>query len=213
MIIGKRIKYLREMKNYTQEELAKSANTSKQNIYKYENGIITNIPSDKIEAIAKYLDVSPSYLMGWEDHPKNFILDHPDLRPITKKTFPLIGTIACGQPITTEENIECYIEADQDIDANYCLLCKGDSMIGAGINDGDVVFVREQPDVENGQIAAVLIDNEATLKRVNKNVPGFLILRAENPSFDDIVIDLSKCTDDDHIRILGKAVMFQRWLG
>lgn len=138
---------------------------------------------------------------------KDLVHKYPDnVFPIEKKKFPLIGEIACGEPILAEEHFEGYVESGADIDADFCIKARGDSMVNIRILDGDIVFVRKQPDVENGEIAAVLIDNEATLKRVNKNVPGFLQLMPENPDYEPIVINLKEPTE---IRIMGKAVAFQ----
>ena len=117
---------------------------------------------------------------------------------------PVVGTVAAGQPILAEENIEDYIKLDKDIPADFALRCKGDSMINDRIFDGDIVYIRQQPDVENGEIAAVLIDNEATLKRVYK-YPHRIELRAANPTIQPF-----EYSEDEMktVRILGKAVAF-----
>lgn len=137
---------------------------------------------------------------GWEEQ--------EEIKNLTKipkmESIPILGTIACGEPILAEENIEGYFNMEKDLKADFCLYCKGDSMINARIYDGDLVFIKKQPDVEDGEIAAVLIDNEATLKRVYK-VPGRIILRAENPTFKPIEL---KEEDMKDIRIIGKAVGF-----
>lgn len=118
--------------------------------------------------------------------------------------IPLVGTIACGSPILAEENIIEYLKVDARLHADFALICKGDSMVNARIFDGDLVYIKQQPDVDNGQIAAVQIDDSATLKRVYK-YPNKVVLRAENPQYQDIII-----TEDDHqeVRILGRAVFF-----
>jgi repressor LexA len=124
--------------------------------------------------------------------------------PVYEKRVPLLGTIACGIPIFAEENVEDYILCPEKTNADFCLYCKGDSMIGARINDGDIVYIKSQPDVSNGEIAAVLIDDEATLKRVYK-YPGKLVLKPENSEYQPLVFiddELSK------IKILGKAISF-----
>ncbi len=123
--------------------------------------------------------------------------------PSTKKV-PLLGTIACGEPILANENIEMYIRVDESIPADFALKCKGDSMINARIFDGDIVYIRQQPDVDDGDIAAVLIGDEATLKKVRK-FPNKLVLCACNPMYDDFEY---KNEQLDKIRILGKAVAF-----
>ena len=123
--------------------------------------------------------------------------------PKTKKV-PLLGTIACGEPILAEENIDEYIDMDESIDADFCLRCKGDSMINARINDGDIVYIRQQPRVEHGQIAAVLVDDEATLKRVYL-YEDYITLKPENPAYEPKSYFGERMND---IRILGKAVAF-----
>jgi repressor LexA len=210
MSIGYRIKELRESKKVTQTELAERIGTSKQNIYKYETGVITNIPSDRIEAIAEFFHVSPAYLMGWEDDKTNtvdeLINQYDNIKRIQKKKFPLLGEIACGEPIYADEDKESYVMADMDIDADFCLTAKGDSMINARIYDGDIVFIKKMSIVANGDIAAVIIDDEATLKRVyyypKKNK---LVLQAENPKYEPFVYLNEEL---EQIRILGKAVYF-----
>ena len=116
----------------------------------------------------------------------------------------LIRKIASGTPIFAEENVEGYAELDIRVKADFALRCHGDSMINAHIFDGDLVFIRKQPDVENGEIAAVVIDGEATLKRVYK-YPNRLELRPENPLFPVMQYEGAEL---DTIRIIGKAVSF-----
>lgn len=118
--------------------------------------------------------------------------------------IPLLGNIACGVPITAEENIEDYVAAPIGCNANFALRCKGDSMINARICDGDIVFIRSQPDCENGEIAAVLIGDEATLKRVYK-YPDAITLMPENSSYPPLVY---RNEELNTIKILGKAVGF-----
>ena len=124
-----------------------------------------------------------------------------DDRPV--RTVPLVGTIACGIPIFAEENVEDYIALPDGVQADFCLRCRGDSMIGARICDGDIVFIRQQPDVHDGEIAAVLIGEEATLKRVYKIGRNRLELRAENPTFPVMRFEGESLSE---ISILGKAV-------
>lgn len=162
---GERIKKRREQIGLTQVALADMIGESKQTIYKYETGIVTNIPSDKIELIAKALRVQPEWIMGWTDTESVEI--PPGFEPPPKmRKVPLIGEIACGEPILAEQNIEDYLDVPEEVHCDFLLRCKGDSMIDAGIQSGDVVFVRIQETVENGEIAAVRIGDEATLKRV-----------------------------------------------
>lgn len=118
--------------------------------------------------------------------------------------IPLMGTIPCGKPILADENIEEYIEIPKHIKADFALSCKGDSMINARIFDGDIVYIRQQDTVENGDIAAVLIENEATLKRV-KLYPDRIILEPENPLYDPFVY---RGEEMNNVRVLGKAIAF-----
>lgn len=159
---GERIRYRREQLGISQTALADQIGESKQTVYKYENGIISNIPSDKIEAIATALKISPSWIMGWGN---DDIATPPGLEPLPEMaTVPLIGDIACGTPITAEQNVVDRIGVPAAWRADYALTCHGDSMVPK-IQDGDIVCVRCQPTVENGEIAVVLINGEATLKR------------------------------------------------
>lgn len=122
---------------------------------------------------------------------------------------PLVGSIACGEPITAEENIEDYVDVPENVHCDFCLRCKGDSMIDAGIHDGDVVYIHIQPQVENGQIAAVRIDGEATLKRVFWNEQTqTLQLLAENRNFAPLVYTGPIL---DTVQIEGKAVGYTHW--
>ena len=123
----------------------------------------------------------------------------PDVRPV-----PVIGKIACGEPILAKQNIEGYAELDRRVRADFALRCVGDSMINAHIFDGDLVFIKEQPDVDNGEIAAVVIDDEATLKRVYK-YPNRLELRPENPLFPVLQYEGDELSQ---VHIIGKAIAF-----
>jgi repressor LexA len=118
----------------------------------------------------------------------------------------MLGEIACGEPIFADEDREHCVMVDMDIDADFCLTAKGDSMINARINDGDIVFIKEMPIVENGEIAAVIIGDEATLKRVYYyKEQNKLVLNPENPKYEPLVY----LNDElNSIRILRKAVYF-----
>lgn len=205
MSIGKRIKEIRISKNITQDELALKIGTTKQTIYKYENEIVTNIPSQKIELISNALNTTPDYLMGWSDKSTDDLYSIPGINPIPK-TYkrPRLGTIACGEPILAEENIEAYDDIPDSIKCDFTLICKGDSMINARINDGDIVYIKQQSQVDNGEIAAVLIDNEATLKRVYI-YEDKVVLQPENTKYPPFVYTKEEM---NNIRILGKAVGF-----
>lgn len=210
MTIGQRIKKLREEKGMTQEEMASLLGYKhKTSISKIESGI-NDISQSKIKAIAEIFGVSPSALLGIgedEEPPKMIDLHNYGIRPIEVKKYPLLGEIACGVPIFANEERELYVKAGTDVKADFCLQARGDSMTGARINDGDIVFVRSQSQVDNGEIAVILIGEEATLKRVyfypEKNT---LILKAANPKYEDFIYTGEELND---IHILGKAVAFQ----
>ena len=200
--IGYRIRCARERIDMTQEQLGKLCGTTKQTIFKYENDIVTNIPMDRIESIASALNVSPIYLMGWSD---NLFSAAPNISPVpSMRRIPLIGSIACGAPILADEHIEDYVNIPAHISADFALTCKGDSMINARIFDGDIVYIRQQNTVDNGQIAAVLIDGEATLKRV-RLFDDHISLEPENPQYRPLVYWGEEMNS---VHILGKAVAF-----
>ena len=186
-----RLKSIRKERGLTLQELAEAVGTSKQTIHRYENGVIANIPDEKVVSIAKALEVSPAHLMGWAD-------DTPGL--------PLLGSIACGEPVFASEERESYIAAG-GVDADFCLIARGSSMTGARIYDGDIVFIKKQDAVSNGEIAAVIIGEEATLKRVYYYPDERkLILNPENPLYAPLVYLDEQL---DGVKILGKAVAFQ----
>ena len=134
----------------------------------------------------------------------------PGFEPLPKMVKrPLVGSIACGEPITAEENIEDYVDVPENVQCDFCLRCKGDSMIDAGIHDGDVVYIHITPQVENGQIAAVRIEGEATLKRVFWDESSqTLTLLAENRNFAPLVYTGPIL---DTVQIEGKAVGYTHW--
>ena len=203
-MISNKLKQLRKAKRMTLEELAETVGTSRQTIHRYENGIITNIPPEKVVSLAKALDTTPAYLMGWES---DIYQNYENITPITAKRLPILGEIACGEPIYASEEHESYVSLGSNIDADFCLLAHGDSMTGARIFDGDMVFIKLQDSVNNGEIAAVIINDEATLKRVYfYPEEGKLILTPENPRYAPLVYVKDELNS---IKILGKAVAFQ----
>ena len=209
--IGSRIRNRREELGLSQTELGKKLGyKSRSSINKIELDQ-RNLTQSKIKAIADALDTTPAYIMGWNE--PNQKLDAEKLKffdnlfPIETKRFPLLGNIACGVPIFANEEKELYVEAGANIHADFCLKAEGDSMIGARIQDGDIVFIRQQEMVDDGEIAAVLIGDDVTLKRVQYNPDeNELLLFAENPKYKTM-----RYTGEElnRIRILGKAVAFQ----
>ena len=160
------------------------------------------LSADTLKKIADYFSVSiDSLLSGEEARPLP-----SNVHPIHVKRFPMLGEISCGTPIFADEDHETYIDASADIHADFCLTAKGESMIGARIHDGDVVFIKSMPMVENGQIAAVIIDDDATLKRwYYYPEKQKLILTPENPAFEPLVFVGDEL---DSVRCLGLAVSF-----
>lgn len=206
MTLGERVKMLRQKAGLTQEELAKEIGYStKTSISKIENDIL-DINQSTIVALARALKTTPSVIMGWsESNDSEIDLSRfSNIKPVKKIKLPMLGKIACGKPIFAEEEHEAFVEVDDSYGADFCLSAEGDSMINAGIDSGDTVLIREAPIVDNGQIAAVIIDDEATLKRVyyykDKNK---LVLQAENPRYEPLVFTNEELNT---IRILGKAV-------
>ena len=221
MTVGEIIKDYRAKYNITMDDFAQMSGLSKGYISILESGknprtgepIVPSLKTIDGCAAAMGLDfntllkaIDPDTMVSLADDetaplPSN-ILPLPKTRKV-----PLLGTIACGEPILASENIAAYLDVAEDIHCDFALRCKGDSMMDARILDGDVVYIRHQPDVENGEIAAVLIDGmetEATLKRVYKS-EGQLMLTPANAAYAPRVFigeDIAR------VRILGKAVAF-----
>lgn len=196
-----RLKQLRKEKGETMVQVARNLNMPYTTYVNYEKDV-REPNSETLIALANYFNCSVDYLICND----NFdITSISNLLPFPEmKKVPLLGTIACGEPILAEENIEAYVNMPKDIKGAFALRCKGDSMINARIFDGDIVFIRQQPDVENGEIAAVLIGDEATLKRVYK-YENRIELRPENPTYP---IQNYENESLNEIRIIGKAVGF-----
>ena len=199
-----KLKELRKSLGLTLDELADRVGTSKQTIHRYENGIITNVPPERVESLAQALGTTPQELMGWDE---DITPSYSNLMPVSVKQLPVLGDIACGMPIYAEERHESFVIVADQLDADFCLKAHGDSMTGARIFDGDVVFIRSQSSVDNGEIAAVIINDEATLKRVYYYPnEGKLILSPENPRYAPLVYVGREL---DAVKIIGKAVAFQ----
>lgn len=196
-LMGRRIRELRLEKGLSQEELGRIVGVKRAAVNKWETGQVKNLRRDTIETLSRFFDVSPSYLMGMTD------IRRPD--SVRVRRVPILGSVAAGNPILALEEHHDYIEVDGNIRVDFCLRVRGDSMIDARICDGDLVFIRSQPVVDNGDIAVVLIDDEATLKRFYRT-DGGVILRPENSKYQPMYY-----TDEDfkNIQILGKAVLFQ----
>lgn len=203
MTIGSRLKSRRLALDMTLEDVSKIVGVTRATIQKYENGIIGNIPSDKIELLAKALLTSPAYIMGWEDGLP------AGARPMPETVQrPRLGKIACGEPILGDDNIESYDDVPAWIKCDFTLLCKGDSMINARIYDGDIVCIKATEQPENGSIAACLVDGEyeteATLKRI-RLFADHIVLEAENPLYRPMVFWHEEM---DRVHVIGIATHF-----
>lgn len=194
-------KYL-SMYNKTQKEVADAIGVIPQTFNSWCTG--QSLPRmGKVQALADYFSINKSDLI--DEKTTQNIFDIKNIMPMPQmKKVPLLGTIACGEPILADENVECYVSVPDHIHADFCLRCQGDSMINARIFDGDIVYIHKQPIVENGEIAAVLIEEEATLKRVYI-YPDKIILQPENPLYAPKVYVQEEMND---IQILGKAIYF-----
>lgn len=215
MTTGERIRKRRKELGITADDLGSKVGIDRSTVYRYEKGDIEKVPISTLEPFADALNTTVAYLMGWstdsayydDNHMISNNAEEYGLLPICKKAFPVLGEIACGKPIYVNEDHESYIMAGTDIRADFCLVAKGDSMINARIYDGDIVFIRKQPIVENGEIAAVVVGDEATLKRVFfYPEKSKLVLNAENSKYEPLVYIGDEL---NQIRIIGKAVAFQ----
>ncbi len=200
-IFGNRLRELRNEKGLSQSELAKQIRISKSAVNMYERG--EREPNfETLEIIADYFNVDLDYLLGKTEcknrasEALHFISQMPQMRK-----WKVLGATACGAPLHKELEDESVL-APSNIDADFVFRCEGDSMIGARILDGDVVFVKHC-EVENGQIAVVRIGEEYTLKRIYRG-PDYLELRAENPKYAPIIIR----GEQENAEIIGKAVQF-----
>lgn len=200
MNLANNIKYYRKLNKLTQADLASKLDVAPTAISAWEVG--RNKPlMDKIEMMSELFDIRKSDLLGDELLPSNLIM--VDRASVVR--VPILGTIKCGQPILAEDNITGYREelSDRLPSGNlFYLKSQGDSMVPT-IPEGSLVLIREQPTVEYGEVAAVLVngDTEATLKRVKKQ-GDIVMLIADNPDYPPYVI-----TKDNPARIIGKAVL------
>lgn len=186
----------------TLEDVAKRVGVSPATISRWESGDIANMRRDRIAALAKALQISPAVIMGWDvDTP----IPPGAHRPQFKKV-PMLGYAAAGQPLEDLNQDTPYYDVDDKYDVDFCITVRGDSMINAGINDGDIVFIKSMPEVPNGKIACVEIDNEKVcLKRFYKSADGIMLV-SENPKYPPIQLNRFNCQS---VKILGLAVLRQ----
>lgn len=224
MTLGQIINKYRVEHDMSMGDFAKLSGLSKAYVGFLEKGyspssekpIAPSIKTIKKVAYAMHMDFDVLFSMldgnvtvnsNDDDEIDNLISKFGNIHHVRKRSFPMLGTVACGKPIMADQQYDSFILADADIDADYCLTASGDSMINARIFDGDIVFVKKQDMVDNGDIAVVIIDDDVTLKRVfYYPETQTLRLQAENPQYKPFVFTGEEL---EHVHILGKAVFFQ----
>lgn len=200
-----RIKELRKLNKLSQKELSSEIGVAQSTLSTWENGVFEP-DAQTLVVLANKFNVSIDYLLGKEKDTSFNLNEMSNIITFENfKKIPIIGTIACGEPILAEENFEGYTHIEDVVNADFGLRCKGDSM-SPKFFDGDIVLIRQQPMVENGQIAAVIIDNEATLKRVYIDQDK-IVLNPENLSFAPLVYQGEQMNT---VRIIGLAVGYTR---
>ena len=196
-----RLRELRKSRNMTQPQLAQLLGIAKSTISMYENG--RREPDlETLEAIADIFNVDLNSLASKKE--RSVIPAGFQPVPTTSKR-PRLGVISCGDPINSEENFDGYDDVPDMFDCDFTLVCEGDSMIGARICDGDIVYIKQQPTIENGQIAAVLIDGEEKLLKRGYITEEAIILQAENPAYSPRSYHKE---DMNRVSIIGRVVGF-----
>lgn len=191
--IGKKLKSSREQNQLTIKDVSRMVGLSVSTISRYENGLVANMNTPTLQMLSEIYNVNILWLLGKSDSRHEQIKSTKSINSV-----PLIGTIAAGTPILAEENIERYFNIDSSIKADFCLRIKGDSMIDEGIYNNDIVFIKQQPTLENGEIGAIIINGEATLKKFYRT-NDTVILQPANDKYTPIIIDENK-----DCRIAGK---------
>lgn len=204
-IFSNNLRRLIDVSGKTQKDFADAIGVSQQIMNVWTRG--KAIPRmGKIQRLADYFGVEKSDLI--DEKPEGpSIPSYSNIFPLQRKRIPLLGEIACGEPIFCNEGRESYVEAGTDVRADFCLKARGDSMIGARILDGDVVFIQRDVELVSGQIYAVAIDDEATLKRVYYDEAAQVLqLLSENPKYPPMIYSGERLA---HVHVLGKAIAFQ----
>lgn len=204
--IGEYLTKRRQEIGITQKDIAQYIGVSEATISRWESGEIKNMKRNNIYKLGQILRISPLVLLNDAIDDNNYTIPKAkNISPFTPSRVPLVGRIAAGTPILAEQNIEGYENLADGVQADFCLQVQGDSMIGANIHNGDIVFIRQQEEVEDGEIAAVLVDDSATLKRFYRH-DGAVELRPENPHYRSMIFTADNC---NNFRVLGKAVALQ----
>lgn len=203
MEFGDILKRLRMERGLSQDELAALLGTTKQVISRYETK--KRVPRlSVVSEFAQRLGVPLSLLSGEGAEPPREIAREGGVRRI-----PILGGAACGEPIYSPGDGTEYVTVEEELDCDFALIAEGDSMTGDRIFSGDLVFIRRQDSVRDGEIAAVALDNELTLKHVRRlrSADGSVVftqLLPSNPSYSPI--DIGGESETRNVRILGKAV-------
>lgn len=204
---------LKTENGFTTEMLSVRSGVPKGTLNKLLNGETRNPTGSTLKKIADALNCpvqtlcSGTAFLREEDNGYSYstgLANAADILPVQRRSIPLLGEIAAGTPIYAEQTAD-VVSCNEGLHCDFALRVRGDSMIGARIMDGDIVFIRAQDDVDDGEIAAVVLNDEATLKRVYHIKNGVQLL-SENPKYAPMLFTLDDC---DSIRILGKAVGFQ----
>lgn len=197
------LKILRKQKGLYQKDVATFLGVDRTTYVKYENGV-SEPDNDTLVKLAELFNVSVDYLLGRET---NDIYASIGAMPVKKIKLPVLGNVACGEPIYANEELEGYVYIDEDIGADFCLRAQGDSMVNARIFDGDILYIKKQDMVDDGEIAVVLIEDEATVKRVYYDRENNTItLMPENPTYKMMRYSGVQL---NQIRILGKVLCGQ----
>lgn len=202
MTIGEYIRIKRKEAGLSAEELGAKIGKNRATIYRYENNSIEKLPTDVLIPLANALSVTPGDLIK-----RNTSIQVPQGAFVPQwHKVPMKGYAAAGRPLEDLNQDTSYVCIDGDYDVDFCITIRGDSMVDLGINDGDIVFVKATPTVENGQVAVIEVDNERVcLKRFYKTGDTVTLVSA-NPEYPPMVFSQGNC---ENIRILGRAVIKQ----
>lgn len=204
MTIGEYIRLKRKEAGLSAEELGKKIGKNRATIYRYENNSIEKLPANVLVPLANALSITPGELIkrNGNDSPS---LPAGTFKPIFKKV-PLLGYVAAGKPLEDLNQDVSYVDVEGKYDVDFCVKVVGDSMVDVDINDGDIVFAKSMPEVENGQIAVVEIDHEkACLKRFYRS-NGTITLISANPKYPPMVFTAENC---ESVEVKGLAVIKQ----
>ena len=205
-IVSERLKYAMKLRNRKQVDLVRLTGIGKSSICTYISGEYEPKQANAYK-LAAALNVNPAWLMGQDAPMEAAALPHPSLLPVRKRRIRMLGSIAAGEPIYADEDRDTYVAVDDDLECDFALRVSGDSM-SPRLLDGDTVLFREQSDVDDGQIAAVIIDDSATLKHVY-HLPNGIQLVSDNPKYPPMIFDAQ---NSNSARIIGLAVGYQRRL-